>query len=151
MSDLLTRAEYQAIADTLVYPRAAFIDGKFQAGKGGMMPTLNPATGETIAEIAACNAEDVDFAVGKAREAFDQGHWSKLHPSERKGVLVRLSKLMTRNRRELAVLESLESGKPIADCEGIDIPEAIHTILWTPKRSTRSTTRPARAAMARSP
>ena len=130
MSDLLTRHEYQAIADALVYPRAAFIDGKYQAGHGGTLTTVNPATGETIAEIAACNAEDVDFAVQKAREAFDQGHWSKMHPSDRKAILVRLSKLMTRNRRELAVLESLESGKPIADCEGIDIPESIHSILW---------------------
>lgn len=130
MSDLLTRTEYQAIADTLVFPRAAFIDGKFRAGRGDNLTTINPATGETLAEIAACNSEDVDLAVQKAREAFDQGHWSKLHPSERKGVLVRLSKLLTRNRRELAVLESLESGKPIADCETIDIPESIHTILW---------------------
>ena len=112
MSDLLTRNEYQAIADALVYPRAAFIDGKYQAGKGATLTSVNPATGETIAEIAACDAGDVDFAVQKAREAFDQGHWSKMHPSDRKAVLVRLSKLMTRNRRELAVLESLESGKP---------------------------------------
>ena len=130
MSDLLTRTEYQAIADTLVFPRAAFIDGKFRAGRGDSLTTINPATGDALAEIAACNSEDVDLAVQKAREAFDQGHWSKLHPSERKGVLVRLSKLLTRNRRELAVLESLESGKPIADCETIDIPESIHTILW---------------------
>jgi gamma-glutamyl-gamma-aminobutyraldehyde dehydrogenase len=130
MSDLLTRTEYQAIADEMVYPRAAFIDGKYQAGRGDSLTSINPATGHAIAQIAACNTEDVDFAVQKAKEAFEQGHWSKMHPSERKGVLVRLCKLMTRNRRELAVLESLESGKPIADCEGIDIPESIHTILW---------------------
>ena len=101
MSDLLTRNEYQAIADTLVYPRAAFIDGKYQAGHGETLASINPATGETIAEIAACNADDVDFAVQKAKEAFEQGHWAKMHPTERKGVLVRLSKLMTGNRREL--------------------------------------------------
>ena len=88
MSDLLTRTEYQAIADTLVFPRAAFIDGKFRAGRGDSLTTINPATGDALAEIAACNSEDVDLAVQKAREAFDQGHWSKLHPSERKGVLV---------------------------------------------------------------
>ena len=120
MSDLLTRTEYQAIADEMLYPRAAFIDGKYQAGRGDSLTSINPATGHAIAQIAACNTEDVDFAVQKAKEAFEQGHWSKMHPSERKGVLVRLCKLMTRNRRELAVLESLESGKPIADCEGID-------------------------------
>jgi len=127
---LLTRAEYAAIAADLDPPRAAFIDGRYRVGSGGMMATINPATGETIAEIAACNAKDVDFAVGKAREAFDRGVWATLHPSERKDVLIRLCKLITRNRRELAVMESLDSGKPIRDCEEIDIPEAIHCIKW---------------------
>ncbi|MGI9385982.1 MAG: aldehyde dehydrogenase family protein, partial [Methyloligellaceae bacterium] len=130
MIDLLTRDEYAAIAADIDFPRAAFIDGKFQKGNGGMMPTVNPATGEVICEIAACNTADVDHAVGKAREAFDQGHWATLHPSERKDVLIRLCKLITRNRRELAVMESLDSGKPIRDCETIDIPETIHTIKW---------------------
>ncbi len=130
MTDLLTRDEYAAIAAATSFPRAAFIDGKFRAGSGATMPTLNPATGETICEIASCNADDVNFAVGKAREAFEQGHWSKQHPSERKDVLIRLCKLITRNRRELAVMESLDSGKPIRDCELIDIPESIHTIKW---------------------
>jgi len=130
MSDLLTHAEYQAIADGLDFPRAAFVDGKYRAGKGAKLKTVNPATGKVICEIAACNAKDVDFAVGKAREAFDGGGWATLHPSERKDVLIRLCKLITRNRRELAVMESLDSGKPIRDCELIDIPETIHTIKW---------------------
>ncbi len=130
MSDLLTKAEYQAIADSINFPRAAFIDGKYRAGKGAKLATVNPATGETICEIAACNAKDVDFAVEKARGAFDRGDWAKLHPSERKDVLIRLCKLITRNRRELAVMESLDSGKPIRDCEMIDIPETIHCIKW---------------------
>lgn len=130
MTDLLTREEYAALAAKIDFPRAAFIDGKFKPGSGAMLATQNPATGETIAEIAACNGEDVDLAVSKAREAFDQGHWSRLHPSERKDVLIRLAKLITRNRRELAVMESLDSGKPIRDCEMIDIPETIQTIKW---------------------
>ena len=95
-----------------------------------MMATHNPATGEEIAKISSANNVDVDVAVAKAREAFDQGHWSKQHPAERKDVLIRLCKLMKRNGRELAVMESLDSGKPIRDCELIDIPEAIHTIKW---------------------
>ncbi len=130
MSDLLTREEYAALAANIDFPRAAFIDGKFKPGSGAVLPTYNPATGELIAEIAACNGADVDFAVSKAREAFDQGHWSRLHPSERKDVLIRLAKLITRSRRELAVMESLDSGKPIRDCETIDIPETIQTIKW---------------------
>ena len=130
MSDLLTREEYAAVAAKIDYPRTAFVDGKFRPGQGAMMPSINPATGEVIAELAACNAEDVDFAVGKARDAFDEGRWSKQHPSQRKDALIRLAKLMTRSRRELAVIESIESGKPIRDCELIDIPEAINTIKW---------------------
>ena len=128
--DLLTREEYAAIAASLDLPRAAFVDGKFRKGKGAKLTTLNPATGEKLADIAACNAADVDIAVGKAREAFDSGRWVKTHPTDRKEILRELAKLMHRNRHELAVMESLESGKPIADCEGIDVPEAINTIRW---------------------
>ncbi|MEM9277363.1 MAG: aldehyde dehydrogenase [Pseudomonadota bacterium] len=128
--DLLTRKEYASIAADLIYPAAPFIDGKFRAGNGGKFPTINPATNDRIAEISGANAKDVDLAVKKAREAFDQGRWSKMHPSDRKDVLIRLCKLITRNRRELAVMECLDSGKPIADCEQIDIPETIHCIKW---------------------
>ena len=88
MTDLLTREEYAAIAAQIDYPKAAFIDGKYQPGRGDKLDTSNPATGEQLATIAGCNGDDVDFAVNKAREAFDQGHWAKLHPSERKNVLV---------------------------------------------------------------
>lgn len=130
MSDLLTREEYSALASSMDFPRAAFIDGKYRAGSGVALNTVNPATGETLCEIAACNASDVDAAVGFARQAFEQRSWAGLHPSERKDVLIRLCKLITRNRRELAVMECLDSGKPIRDCETIDIPEAINTIKW---------------------
>jgi gamma-glutamyl-gamma-aminobutyraldehyde dehydrogenase len=128
---LLTKDEYAAIARGLALPTGAFIDGAFRpAASGKTFATLNPATGETLAEIAACAAEDVDFAVEKAREAFEDGRWSRLHPSERKQVLIRLAKLMTRNARELAVMESLDSGKTIYDCETVDVPETIHCLKW---------------------
>ncbi len=130
MTDLLTRAEYGAIAAEIDLPSTPYIDGKFRKGSGPVMETVNPATGEVLTKISTANAEDVDFAVQKAREAFDRGDWSRLHPSERKDVLIRFCKLITRRRRELAVMESLESGKPIRDCELIDIPETIHTIKW---------------------
>ncbi len=130
MSDLLTLDEYQGLAASLDLPKCAFIDGKFRPGGGTPLETRNPATGETLATIAACNAEDVDFAVGKAREAFDQGHWAHLDPAERKDVLIRLCKLVTRDRRALAVMESLDSGKTIRDCELIDVPETVACIKW---------------------
>ncbi|MEM1049282.1 MAG: aldehyde dehydrogenase [Pseudomonadota bacterium] len=131
MTDLLTHDEYRAIAGDLTLPNAAYIDGAYRpAASGKTFTTTNPATGETLAEIAACGGEDVDFAVEKAREAFDDGRWSRLHPGERKEILIRLAKLIKRNARELAVLESLDSGKTIYDCETVDIPETIHCLVW---------------------
>ncbi|HMQ92161.1 MAG TPA: aldehyde dehydrogenase [Amaricoccus sp.] len=131
MSDLLIRDEYESIARDLVLPTNAFIDGSFRPAKSGKtFETVNPATGAKLADVAACEAEDVDFAVGKAREAFEDGRWSRLHPSERKEILIRLCKLLTRNARELAVMESLDSGKTIYDCSNVDVPETIHCIKW---------------------
>ena len=100
MTELLTRAEYAALADGLSLPRTAFIDGGFRAASSGAtFATVNPATGETLAEVAACGAEDVDFAVAKSREAFEDGRWSRLHPAERKRTLIHFAKLIERNRR----------------------------------------------------
>jgi gamma-glutamyl-gamma-aminobutyraldehyde dehydrogenase len=130
MSELLSREDYGSIASTLDAPRGAFIDGGFRPGGGAALVTSNPATGDAIAEISACDAGDVDLAVAKAREAFERGTWARRHPAARKDVLIRLAKLMTRNRRELAVMESLDSGKPIRDCELIDVPEAINCLKW---------------------
>ncbi|WP_170751489.1 aldehyde dehydrogenase [Ruegeria lacuscaerulensis] len=129
--ELLTQDEYTSIAAGLDLPTGAFIDGSYRpAISGQTFETVNPATGAKLTDIAACGPADVDFAVEKAREAFDDGRWSKLHPSERKDVLIRLCKLMTRNARELAVMESIDSGKTIYDCETVDLPETIHCLKW---------------------
>ena len=131
MTDLLTRDEYQALAKSIPLPGNAFIDGAFRPAKSGKtFTTVNPATGIALGDVAACGAEDVDFAVAKARDAFEDGRWSRLPPGDRKVVLLRLAKLMERRRHELSALESLDSGKPIYDCETIDIPEAIHCLRW---------------------
>ncbi len=84
--DLLTREEYEAIAKGLTLPTNAFIDGTYRpAASGNTFESVNPATGETLADIAACDAEDVDFAVKKAREAFEDGRWSRsIPPSARR-------------------------------------------------------------------
>jgi gamma-glutamyl-gamma-aminobutyraldehyde dehydrogenase len=131
MNDLLTAAEYAAIAETLSFSGNAFIDGAFRpAASGKTFPTLNPATGKVLTEVAACDAADVDLAVAKAKEAFDDGRWRLLAPGERKEILLRLAKLMERERHDLAVLESLDSGKPVGECQTVDVPDTIHTIRW---------------------
>lgn len=131
MRDLLTASEYAALAETMVFPANAFIDGSFRPSMSGRtFPTINPATGATLANVAACDAADVDFAVAKAKEAFDDGRWHLRSPAERKVVLLKFAKLLERNRHELAVLESLDSGKPVRECQTMDVPETIHTIRW---------------------
>ncbi len=131
MNALLTTEEYKAIAADLTLPTQAFIDGSFRpAASGATFDTINPATGEVLARVAACGAKDVDFAVQKARDVFEDGRWSRLHPGARKDVLIRLAKLITRNARELAVMESLDSGKTIYDCQTVDVPETINCIKW---------------------
>ena len=131
MGDLLTHDEYKAIAEKLEFPTQAFIDGSFRpAISSKTFETTNPATGAVIARVAACGPEDVDFAVEKARDAFEDGRWSRLHPTARKETLIHFAKLLKRNARELAVLESLDSGKTIYDCENVDVPETIHCLTW---------------------
>lgn len=131
MTDLLTHEEYKAISSELDLPQNAWIDGGYRpAISGKTFETVNPATGAVLGTVAACGPEDVDLAVTKAREAFDDGRWSALHPVVRKEILLRLVKLMERNARELAVMESLDSGKTIYDCETVDVPETIHVLRW---------------------
>lgn len=131
MTKLLTREEYEAVAAGIHFPTNAFIDGGFHpAVDGKTFASVNPATGEELAQIASCTAADVDVAVVCARTAFEQGRWSRMHPSQRKEIMIRFVKLIKRHQIEMAVLESLESGKPIRDCVLIDLPETMHCLLW---------------------
>ena len=131
MSDVLTADEYRAIAAGMAFGGNAFIDGIARpALSGATFPTVNPATGGELARVAACSKVDVDFAVTKARAAFDDGRWRQRAPAERKRILLALARLIERDRHELAVLESLDSGKPVAECQTIDVPETVNTIRW---------------------
>ncbi|MFJ3056198.1 aldehyde dehydrogenase [Herbaspirillum sp. NPDC087042] len=131
MAALLSAAEYADLAGKLVYRTQAFIDGAFRPSvSGASFKTTNPATGELLAEISACDSRDVDIAVAKANAAFNDGRWWKLAPAERKATLLRFADLLDANAHELAVLESLDSGKPIRECQLVDVPETINTIRW---------------------
>lgn len=131
MSQLLTAPEYAALAEKIVLLTQAFVDGAFvPAASGRTFATSNPATGQTLTEIAACDAVDVDIAVAKAKAAFEDGRWSRRSPAARKATLLRFAALLEQHACELAVMESLDSGKPIRECQNTDIPEAIHTIRW---------------------
>ncbi|SUA57112.1 Aldehyde dehydrogenase PuuC [Oligella ureolytica] len=131
MDQLLSASEYAEIARDLTMPTQAFIDGAFrQSISGNTFQTTNPATGQVLADITACDAQDVDLAVAKAKAAFEDGRWRGLAPSERKVILLRFADLLEQHAHELAVMESLDSGKPIRECQNTDIPETINTIRW---------------------
>ncbi|WP_280552384.1 aldehyde dehydrogenase [Halomonas sp. 25-S5] len=109
-----TLADWQALAADLTLESRAFIDDAFvDAESGETFDTLNPATGERLARVASCDGPDAEKAVGYARAAFDGGAWSRLAPGRRKKVLLRLADLMEANKHELALLDTLDMGKPV--------------------------------------
>lgn len=126
-----TYEEWQGKADQLPLDGRAFIAGsRCSAVSGQTFQTLNPSNGKVLADIAACDAQDIDFAVHTARRAFEEGTWSKAAPSHRKAVLLKLAALIESHTEELAMLEALEAGKPISECLGLDIPESVACIRW---------------------
>ena len=118
-------------ADAIQFRTSAWIDGAFVAAQDGRTYTSeNPATGAPLVEVALCGAADVDRAVAAARRSFETGVWSDLSPSERKRTLLRFADLIDANREELAITETLDSGKPIVDVRALDIPDTAATIRW---------------------
>ncbi|MFO7647252.1 aldehyde dehydrogenase [Halomonas campaniensis] len=118
-----THADWQALAASLRDEKGletrAFIDDAFvEAASGETFATTNPATGETLAHVASCDAADAEIAVGHARAAFDGGAWSRLAPGRRKKVLLRLADLMEAHKHELALLDTLDMGKPVGSSLG---------------------------------
>ncbi len=115
----------------LAFRTQAFIDGKFvPSSSGKTFDSINPANGQTITKISSCEPEDVNRAVTVARRTFESGVWSKMSPAERKTILLKFVALLEQNALEIALLDSLDAGKPIFDCSTIDIPDAIHCIHW---------------------
>ncbi|TNE63042.1 MAG: aldehyde dehydrogenase [Alphaproteobacteria bacterium] len=109
----------------------AFIGGQWQdAASGATFETINPATGQLIANIASCDAADVDRAVAAARKAFRDGRWADLHPSKRGEIMVNWSRLVAAHADELAVLEVTDMGKPISDALAVDIPAVVRALRW---------------------
>jgi aldehyde dehydrogenase (NAD+) len=100
-----------------------FVNGEFRDGAGEAIKTINPADEEPLAEVAEAGPSDVDDAVRAARRAFD-GPWSKMSGAERGKYLFRIARAIQERSRELAVLESLDNGKPIKESRDVDVPLA---------------------------
>nr|WP_253201308.1 aldehyde dehydrogenase [Sphingomonas quercus] len=112
-------------------PGQAVIDGHLVAARSGAtFANIGPRDGRILNHVAAGEAADVDAAVVAARTAFEDGRWRDLPPKARKAVLHRLAALMEEHADELALLESLDTGKPISDAANVDVPLAINTTRY---------------------
>ena len=118
-------------AKAVRFPTHAFIGARsVEAASGAAFDSINPATGKILAKVAACDAPDIDRAVASAREAFRKGVWSGQPPAKRKRVLQKFAELILQHREELALLETLDMGKPIGDSLSVDIPATARCIQW---------------------
>ncbi|TDE21951.1 aldehyde dehydrogenase family protein [Actinomadura sp. 6K520] len=107
------------------------IGGAFVPSRdGATFPVVSPRDGRTVAEVAAAGTADVDRAVAAARHAFDEGPWPRLAPADRKAALLRLADLAERDRRTLALLVSLEMGKPVTEADGIEVRALLGCLRW---------------------
>ncbi|UWQ64985.1 aldehyde dehydrogenase (plasmid) [Leisingera caerulea] len=126
-----TYDDWKSRAAALTFRGQAFIDGAFtDAASGKTFASVNPATGEVLAQVAECDAEDVNRAVAAGRRAFEDGRWSRLAPGDRKAVLLRLADLIRENLEEMALLDSLDMGKLVTDAATIDAPGSAHFFQW---------------------
>lgn len=131
MTELKDRAYWLEKAKTLRIEGRAFIDGAYvDARSGATFCSYSPIDALPLAPVALCASADVDLAVAAARRSFDAGNWSGLAARERKAVLLKWAALLQAHTDELALLESLDSGKPIADTLGGDLPGTIYCLRW---------------------
>jgi acyl-CoA reductase-like NAD-dependent aldehyde dehydrogenase len=118
-------------ARSLAIEGRAFIDGRYvDAASGETFDCVSPIDGRVVARVASTSAPDVDRAVAAARRSFESGTWSRLAPRERKRVLLRFADLIIEHRDELALLETLDMGKPISDSLAVDVNSTARCIAW---------------------
>lgn len=118
-------------AARLVIEGRAFVNGRYVPAKSGeTFDCISPIDGKVLAKIASCDRADADEAVAVARKVFDSGVWSRQAPTERKAVLLRWAQLIDEHAEELALLETLDMGKPISDALQVDIALSAGAIRW---------------------
>jgi gamma-glutamyl-gamma-aminobutyraldehyde dehydrogenase/4-guanidinobutyraldehyde dehydrogenase/NAD-dependent aldehyde dehydrogenase len=127
----LTYADWLAAAEKLDPETRPFIGGEFvESTSDSTFPSISPSDGRVVAHVPYGSTEDVDRAVRAARESFEDGRWRDLPPKERKRILLRWTELIRENADELALLDTLEMGKPITEALRVDVAKAAETIAW---------------------
>jgi len=132
MSASLSRQDWEQRAAALQIQGQAFVAGQYQgAASGETFECVSPIDGRVLAQVASCDQVDADQAVANARAVFDSGVWSRQAPAKRKRVMQRFANLLDQHCEELALLETLDMGKPIGDSTTVDIPGAANSIRWS--------------------
>ena len=128
----MTRQDWEQRYQSLRIEGRAFIDGAYRDAVGGAtFDSISPVDGRQLASAASCMAEDAELAVKAARAVFERGDWARLAPAQRKRVLIAFADKLLANAEELALLETLDMGKPIGDSLSIDVPAAANAIRWS--------------------
>lgn len=122
---------WQTLRDNLQLDGRAFINGKrTTAASGQVFDCISPIDGKKIAEIARCGTHDVELAVNAARAAFEDGRWAKKSPKDRKNILINFSRLIRENAETLALMETLDMGKPVNYSLNVDVNSAANSLQW---------------------
>ena len=125
------RSDWERLAAPLRPEGRACINGTLVGARGGAtFEKRTPIDGRVIAQVARCGEADIDAAVKTARAAFEDGRWRRTDPKERKRVLLRFAELMRQDLEHLAMLETLDVGKPIQNSLEVDVPKAIDCISY---------------------
>jgi len=128
---VMTHQNWQDRAARLDIATGLFIDGQYVAALGGeTFDCVNPATGALLARMARGQTADIDRAVASSLAAWHDGRWAKQAPRARAHTLLAWADLVQAHSEELALLESLDMGKPISDVLNIDLPEVLKTIRY---------------------
>ena len=128
----LTRADWEQRAKDLKIEGRAYINGEYTAAvSGDTFECISPVDGRLLTSVASCDAADAQRAVENARATFSSGVWSRLAPAKRKATMIRFAALLKANAEELALLETLDMGKPISDSLNIDVPGAANALSWS--------------------
>ena len=127
----VSAAVWQARAAALRPDGRALIAGRRVAAVSGeTFDARSPIDGRTLGPVASGDAADIDAAVVAARASFERGEWSRQSPAARKRVLLKFAELVAAHTEELALLETLDMGKPIRDSLAVDVPATVHTLRW---------------------
>ena len=108
-----------------------FIDGKFvDAASGKTFENFSPSDGHLICNVASGDIEDINRAVASAKKAYDSGIWREMNPRDKKAIMLRWAQLLGEHKEELALLEAIDTGRPIGDALSVDAPNSTRVIQW---------------------